>query len=106
MLTNKYFTNIPANSRAAGQSIFLTSAAVTAEKISIARQLDEIAKLRGQTLAQMALAWVLSNKPMTSVIIGASTVSQIIENVRTIDNLAFSEKERLQIDDILADFKE
>ena len=74
---------------------------MTEDKISRVRALNEIAQKRGQSLAQMALAWVLRKKEITSVLIGASSVKQLEENVRTLENLDFSEEELLEIDAIL-----
>ena len=71
------------------------------EKIKKVRELNEIAKDRGQSLAQMALAWNLRKKEVTSVLIGASKVEQIIDNVNTIKNLEFSEDELNRIENIL-----
>ena len=101
LLTDKYFNGIPADSRAAGPSVFLSPDAVTPEKVEKAKRLDEIAKERGQSLSQMALAWNLRHKQMTSLIIGASRLSQIEENVRAKDNLSFSQQELDQIEEIL-----
>ena len=101
VLTSKYFDSIPKDSRAAGESVFLSPDAITQEKITLARKLDEVARRRGQSLAQMALAWVLFQKPMTSVIIGARTVAQIEENVKTVKNLHFTAEELREIESIL-----
>lgn len=102
LLTNKYLTGIPADSRAANpNSPFLNVDAVTQEKIDKVRKLDMIAKERGQSMAQLALAWVLRNGKITSALIGASKSSQIVENVATLKNLTFTEDELKAIDDIL-----
>lgn len=102
LLTNKYFHGIPQDSRAGGKSIYLNADAVTKEKVEKAKQLDEIAKRRGQSLAQMALSWVLRKEETTSVIIGASRVSQIEDNLKCLECLKFSEEELSMIDQILA----
>ncbi len=69
----------------------------------ITKRLMEISDGRGQSLAQMALAWVLQKKGMTSVIIGASRTEQIVENLKTMENMAFTEEELRRIDEILYD---
>lgn len=101
LLTDKYIKGIPADSRAAGSSIFLTADSVTQSKRELATALNKIAKRRGQSLAQMALAWNLRDS-LTSVIIGASKPSQIIENVGAVNNMEFTAGELKEIDDILA----
>ena len=101
LLTDKYLHGIPANSRAAKSTGFLQLSQVTDEKIAKARQLNEIAAKRGQTLAQMALAWILNDSRVTSVIIGSSSVKQLKDNLKSIDNLSFSEEEFKKIDSVL-----
>ena len=101
MLTNKYLKGIPKGSRADKENTHLKSSAITEEKLKQVQKLQEIATSRNQTLAQMALAWVLRKDKVTSVIIGASRKEQIIENVKALDNLVFSETELKQIDKIL-----
>ncbi|MFC4321664.1 L-glyceraldehyde 3-phosphate reductase [Litchfieldia salsa] len=101
LLTNKYLSGVPADSRAAGSSVFLNDSQITEESVSKARKLNEIAVKRGQSLAQMALAWVLREGRITTALIGASKVSQIEENVKALDNLEFSTEELLAIDSIL-----
>lgn len=103
LLTDKYLHGIPADSRAAKTTGFLQLSQVTDEKISKARQLNELAAKRGQTLAQMALAWILTDKRVTSVIIGASSVRQLNDNLKAIDGLSFSEEELKQINDIISE---
>ena len=102
LLTNRYFNGIPEDSRANGHSVFLTSESVTPEKVEKAKKLDRIAAARGQSLAQMALAWNLRNPQMTSLIIGASKVSQIEQNLKAQENLSFTDEELRAIDEILA----
>lgn len=102
LLTNKYLKGIPADSRAAKATGFLRTDQVTPERVEAARQLNEIAQQRGQSLAQMALAWLLHDKRVTSVIIGTSSVAQLDDNLKTLDNLAFSADELAAIDGILA----
>ncbi len=100
-LTNRYFNGIPANSRAGKPGTFLKDEHITKELITTAKMLDEIAQNRGQTLAQMALAWILKRNTMTSVLIGASSLSQIRENKAALDNLDFSAEELEKIEEIL-----
>ena len=102
LLTSKYLKGIPADSRAAKATGFLRTDQVTPERVEAARQLNEIAQQRGQSLAQMALAWLLHDERMTSVIIGTSSVAQLDDNLKTLDNLAFSADELAAIDGILA----
>lgn len=99
VLTDRYFNGIPSDSRAA-RNRFLHTDSITEEAVARSKALGEIAKERGQSLAQMALSWVLRNA--TSVLIGASRPAQIEENVATINNLAFSEDELAKIDHIAA----
>lgn len=102
LLTDKYFHGIPADSRAAKSTGFLQQSQVTEEKIAKARRLNGIAAKRGQTLAQMALAWILTDERVTSVIIGASSVRQLMSNIKTLDNTAFTEDELAQISSIIS----
>ncbi len=101
LLTDKYFEGIPSGSRASRPSGFLRPEHVTHEKVAKARKLNEIAKARGQSLAQMALAWVLRLKEVTSALIGASKVEQIDDAVKALDNLSFSPEELKKIESIL-----
>jgi L-glyceraldehyde 3-phosphate reductase len=101
MLTNKYLTGIPADSRAAKSTGFLKEEHVTPDVINRVQKLNEIAAERGQSLSQMALSWVLRGEKVTSVLIGASKVSQIEENVKALNNLDFSEEELARIEDVL-----
>lgn len=100
LLTNKYIHGIPEGSRAT-KSHFLTPDRITEDKISRIVKLNELAEKRGQSLAQMAVAWNLRGGKLTSVLIGASRPAQITENVAALDNLDFSEKELNAIDEIL-----
>ena len=102
LLTDKYLPGIPADSRAAKPSGFLKPEAITEDKLAKIRQLNNLAKARGQSLAQMALAWVLREGKVTSALIGASKVSQIEENVAGLANLEFTAEELQRIDRILA----
>ncbi|MCL4510338.1 MAG: L-glyceraldehyde 3-phosphate reductase [Bacteroidetes bacterium] len=102
LLTDKYLDGIPANSRAAKPSGFLRREQVTSEVVSKVHRLNDMAKSRGQTLAQMSLAWVLRHKEVTSALIGASTILQIEEAVDAQEKAAFTGEELKKIDDILA----
>jgi L-glyceraldehyde 3-phosphate reductase len=101
MLTDKYLHGIPKNSRAAKPHGFLKPNEITGEKRSIIHNLNELAQNRGQTLAQMALAWVLRHPQVTSALIGASRVSQIEDAVGTLKNLIFAQEELNKIESIL-----
>jgi L-glyceraldehyde 3-phosphate reductase len=101
LLTDKYLGGIPEGSRASKAHGFLRPTDITADKLGKATQLNEMAKLRGQTLAQMALAWVLRHDAMTSVLIGASTVAQIDDAAGALEHLDFSGEELRQIEMIL-----
>lgn len=100
-LTNRYLHGIPEDSRVASQSKFLKPDDITEKLISKVKLLNEIAVNRGQSMAQMALAWVLRQKQMTSVLIGASKVSQIDDCVGALQHLEFSPEELEMIDGIL-----
>ncbi len=102
LLTNRYLTGIPADSRAGHDPRFLKPEHITAEKLQKIRQLDALAKIRGQSLAQMALVWVLHHPAITTALIGASKVSQIEENVAALKNPALSAEELAGIDHVLA----
>lgn len=101
LLTNRYVDGIPDDSRAAKPNTFLRREHVTDEKISQVKRLNEIAQARGQTLAQMAIAWVLRHPEMTSALIGASKVSQIEDAVNATQNLNFSADELRAVESIL-----
>ncbi|MEU1306981.1 L-glyceraldehyde 3-phosphate reductase [Streptomyces shenzhenensis] len=101
LLTARYLDGIPEGSRAAGDSPFLKAESVTEELIGKLRALDEIAKGRGQTLAQLALAWVLRGGRVTSALVGASSAQQIEDSVATVRNLDFDADELARIDAIV-----
>jgi L-glyceraldehyde 3-phosphate reductase len=101
LLTDRYLEGIPPDSRAAKPHGFLKPEEVTADKISKVKRLNAIAQQRGQSMAQMALAWVLRHPEMTSVLVGASRVSQIEDAVGTLRNCKFSAQELKAIDAIL-----
>jgi len=101
LLTSRYLGGIPEDSRAAKPHGFLKREAVTPEMVAKLQALNAVAADRGQSLAQMALAWTLRDPRMTSALIGASKVAQIEENVKALENLAFSEEELGRIDGIV-----
>jgi L-glyceraldehyde 3-phosphate reductase len=102
LLTNRYLDGIPAGSRAAKPHGFLKPAQITEEKLAKVRRLNEVAQAREQTLAQMALAWVLRHPQVTSVLIGASRVSQVEDAVGTLKSLTLTPDELQKIETILA----
>jgi L-glyceraldehyde 3-phosphate reductase len=103
LLTDKYLEGIPPDSRAAKPHGFLQRDDVTAEGIVKVRELNQIAQQRGQTMAQMAIAWVLRHPVMTSALFGASRVEHVEDIVAVQQNLAFSSEELGAIEDILAE---
>lgn len=103
ILTEKYLDGIPEDSRARNPDGFLQESAITEDTISRVRQLNDLAKQRGQTMAQMALAWVLRDDAVTSALMGASKVKHIEDNVAALNNLCFTDEELNQIDCILND---
>ena len=103
MLTSKYLDGIPDGSRAASANATLDKDFLNEENLARVRGLNEIAEKRGQSLAQMALAWALRDERMTSLVIGASSVEQLEENVKALDNLDFTDDELTQIDEYAVD---
>ena len=102
LLTSKYLDGtIPEGSRASKEYSYLSAESITSELLDKIRKLNEVAKRRGQTLAQMALAWTLREGGVTSALIGASHKAQIEENVKALDNLEFSREELIMIDHIV-----
>ena len=101
MLTDRYLNGVPEDSRAASGSRFLSTDQLTQEKMEKVQQLNEIAQRRGQKLAQMALARVLRQPAMTSVLIGASKTSQIDDAVQMLQQSRLSEDELQEIDALL-----
>jgi L-glyceraldehyde 3-phosphate reductase len=97
MLTGKYLDGIPEGSRAS-QDKSLSTDLLTDEVLGHIRALDEIAQQRGQTLAQLALAWALRDRRVTTVLIGASSVDQLDQNLGALQNLAFTDDELAAID--------
>ena len=102
LLTNKYLEGIPEGSRASKSHGFLKSAQITPEILDKVRQLNKIAAGRGQTLAQMAIAWLLKDPVVTSVVIGASSITQLEDNLIALRNFEFEEAELQQIEKVLA----
>lgn len=100
MLTDKYLHGIPADSLIARDHRFLHASDLTEERLEQIAKLNELAGERGQTLAQMALSWVLRDEEVCSVLIGASKPEQILENVSVAENAVFSEEERKRIEEI------
>ena len=100
LLTNRYLNGIPEDSRIARDGRFLRKDALTEEKLASIRGLNKIAEERGQTLAEMALSWILKDGIVTSVLIGASKPSQILDNVKALENTSFTADELKRIDDL------
>lgn len=100
LLTDRYLNGIPADSRIKTDGRFIQEGAVTEARLAQIRKLNDLAAERGQTLAEMALAWVLRDGVVTSVLIGASKASQILDNIKATQNLKFSEEELQLIEDI------
>ena len=101
LLTDRYLHGIPEDSRIRTDGRFLKETAIVEETLKKIRALNELAAQRGQTLAQMALSWILRDGDITSVLIGASRPSQILDNIGIVHAAAFSEEERHRIDEIL-----
>ena len=98
MLTDRYFNGIPADSRVKTDGRFLKEDQISEEKIAKLKKMNDIASDRGQTLAEMALAWCLKDDSITSVIIGASKTSQILDNIKAAENTSFTKEELEAID--------
>jgi len=103
LLTDKYLKGIPEGSRAAKEHGFLKTTDITDDKLTKIKKLNSLAQQRNQSLAQMALAWILKDKRITSVLIGASSVEQLDNNINSLDNLQFSKDELSAIETILSD---
>lgn len=101
LLTNKYLDGIPKDSRAAKSYSYLKKEEITPQVLDKVYKLNEMAKSRNQTLAQMAIAWLLKDKRVTSVIVGASRVEQLEDNLKTINNLNFNVEELRTINSII-----
>ncbi len=102
LLTDKYLKGIPEGSRASKAHGFLKAKQITEDKLAKVKKLNTLAKARGQTLAQLALAWVLRHDTVTSALIGASSVAQIEDAVGALDNVEISQEELQKIEKILA----
>ena len=100
-LTNRYLNGIPEYSRIRTDGRFLKKEALTQERLQQIRNLNGIAAGRGQTLAEMALSWVLRDGIVTSVLVGASRPQQVVDNVKAIENLEFTEEELKKIEEVL-----
>ena len=101
VLTDKYLDGIPDQSRAADPTGFLRKEQVTEELVAKVRKLNEIARDRGQTMAEMAVAWTLRDERVTSVIVGTRNVKQLQDNLGSLNNLRFTSEELALIDNIL-----
>lgn len=101
LLTDRYLKGIPEDSRAAKPHGFLKTEQITEDKLQKIRKLNELAQRRGQTLAQMALAWILKDSRITSVLIGASKPEQLSDSLQCLKNIAFSSEELAEIEKIL-----
>lgn len=103
LLTDRYLNGVPSDSRIAKDGRFLKTDNLTEKKLNAIRELNEMAKSREQSLAQMALAWVLKDGIVTSVLIGASKAEQVLDNIEAIKNTKFSDEELKKIDKIVKD---
>ena len=101
LLTNRYLNGIPSDSRIATDSRFLTETALTPEKLAQIQALNALAGERGQTLAEMALSWVLRDGIVSSVLIGASKPQQILDNIKIVGHTQFTDEELRKIDEIV-----
>ena len=101
ILTNKYLHGIPEGSRAATEGSYLDRSQITDKVVKQVQQLNEVADSRNQSLAQMAVAWLLKDSRVTSVLVGVSKVSQLEDNISAIQNISFSKEELKKIDEIL-----
>ena len=103
LLTDRYLNGVPSDSRIATDGRFLKTDNLTEKKLNAIRELNDMAKSREQSLAQMALAWVLKDGIVTSVLIGASKAEQVLDNIEAIKNIEFSDEELKKIDKIVKD---
>ena len=102
MLTDRYLKGIPTDSRAAKEHGFLKTNEITTDKVVKIKKLNELAEKRGQSLSQMAIAWLMKKPVITSVLIGVSSVEQLEANIGALDTTSFSEQELSEIEQILA----
>ena len=100
LLSDRYLKGIPEDSRVRTDGRFLKENRINEDVLAKVRALNDIAAKRGQTLAEMALAWILKDGYVTSVLVGASRPSQILDNIKAIENISFSEDELKEIDSI------
>lgn len=100
LLTNRYLNGVPADSRIAHDGRFLQQSALTPERLQQIRDLNNLAAERGQTLAEMSLAWLLHDGMVASVLVGASRPQQLIDNIGALRNTSFSDEELRRIDGI------
>ena len=103
LLTDRYLNGIPEDSRVMTDPRFLNRSALTEKTLNGIRKLNDLASERGQTLAQMALAWLLQNPVVCSVLAGASRPEQLLDNIKAAENISFSEEENELIDRITAE---
>lgn len=102
MLTNKYLHGIPEDSRAAKATGFLQKEALTPERLEQIQQLNQLARKRGQSLAQMALSWILKDKRVTSVLVGASSSAQLLDSLECMKNIDFESETLNEIEQVLS----
>ena len=100
LLTNRYLNGIPADSRVITDGRFLKAEHVSEDKLRRIKALNEIAESRGQTLAEMSVSWLLHDGIVTSVLVGASKPSQILDNIAALKNISFTDEELRRIDEI------
>ncbi len=101
LLTNKYLDGFPEDSRAVKDGRYLNADQITSDKLDIVRRLNTLAEKRGQTLAQMAVAWLLKDERITTVLVGVSRSKQLLDNIGALDNIEFSDSELKEIENIL-----
>lgn len=104
LLSDKYLSGIPTSSRAAGESIFLTPEDITSTKIKLINKLNLIAQDRNQTLAQMAISWLLKDERVSTVITGASTSEQLLDSIKAVKRVKFEKDELTLIDNYIKEF--
>lgn len=102
LLTDKYLTGFPKDSRAVRDGRYLKKSGITPEKLEKVRRLNDLARERGQSLAQMAIAWLLKDPRVTSVLVGASSPKQMLDNIGALKNLTFSSGELAEIEEVIS----
>ncbi len=105
LLSGKYLNGIPEDSRVKRDGRFLHESDITPERVAVLKKLNDVAAERGQTLSELALSWILRDGEITSVLIGASKASQILENIKIVGHTDFSAEELNKIEDILKEYK-